>query len=107
MSTQNDGFWMTQKLSCKHDSTALKWVRRTKIKILNLRPVNEPATLDGVVFFLFIRVYKASDTVQGPLIIFFCGEHVPYTVDTTFFLEGQRKRVIINSMKRNLLKRLS
>ena len=36
--------------------------------------------------------------------IFFGGEHVPYTADTTVLVpEGKRKGVIINSMKRNFL----
>ena len=29
----------------------------------NFRSVNERATLDGVVYFVFIYVYKASDNV--------------------------------------------
>ena len=73
----------------------------------NFASVNEHACDVGwCCLFLFIRVYKASDTVQGPLIIFFCGEHVPWYSGYHVFLEGKRKRVIINSMKRNLLKRL-
>ena len=30
------------------------------------------------------------------------GEHVPYTAGYNFFLEGKRKRVIINSMNKRL-----
>ena len=44
----------------------------------NFASVNEYVRLDGVdIFFFSFEVYKASDTVQGPLIIFFCGVHVP------------------------------
>ena len=43
MSSQNEGFWLAQKKSCKHGSTALKWVWRAQIKILllwmNMRPL--------------------------------------------------------------------
>ena len=70
--------------------------------------MNEHATLDGVVYFFSFEFKNASDIVQGPLIIFFFwGEHVPWYSGYNFFLEDKRKRVIINSMKRNLLKRHS
>ena len=76
----------------------------------NFTSVNEHAMLDGVVYLFSFEPKKASDTVIGPLILFyyfFCGERVPWYSGYNFFLEGKRKRVIINSMKRNLLKRLS
>ena len=37
----------------------------------NITSVNERATLDGVVYFFSFEFKKASDTVQGPLTIFF------------------------------------
>ena len=74
----------------------------------NCTSVNEHATLDGVVYFISFEFTKLLTLFKAHLLYFFCGEHVPYTGDTTnFFLEGKQKRVIINPLKRNLLKRRS
>ena len=42
-------------------------------------------------FISFRLSFKGSDTVQGLLIIFFCGVHVPFYSVYNFFLEGERK----------------
>ena len=59
--------------------------------------MNEHATLDGVVYFFSFELTKLLTLFKEYL---FCGEHVPYTADTN------RKRVIVNSTKRNLPERL-
>ena len=81
---------MAQKLSCKHGST----VRRARRTDRNFTSVNEHATLDGVVYFFaleFTKLLTLQETLLIYIYIFFCGEHVPYTADTTFFLKVSEK----------------
>ena len=62
---QNDGFWLAQRLSRKHGSTALG-APRSKFYFCEWT-----CDVGWCYLFLFIWVYKASDTVQEPLLIFF------------------------------------
>ena len=55
----------------------------------NFTSVNEHVTLDGVVYSFSFEF--TSDTVQEPLLIFFCRKHVPWYSRYNFFLEGKRK----------------
>ena len=75
----------------------------------NFTSLNEHAALDGVVYFFSFEFTKLLTLFKDHLnfFFFFCGEHVPWYSGYNVFLQGKRKRVIINSMKRNLLKRLS
>ena len=58
----------------------------------NFTSVDEHATLDGVVYFFSFEFKKASDTVQGPLIILFFVVNMYHgTADTTFYLKVSEK----------------
>ena len=60
----------------------------------NFTSVNEHATLDGVVYLFSFEPKKASDTVIGPLILFYYFFVVNVyhgTADTTFFLKVSEK----------------
>ena len=60
----------------------------------NFTSVNEHAMLDGVVYLFSFEPKKASDTVIGPLILFYYFFVVNVyhgTADTTFFLKVSEK----------------
>ena len=63
--------------------------------------MNKHATLDGVVFFFSFEFTKLlTDTVRGPLIIFFFVVSMYHdTADTTFFLKVSENSMSLNSNK--------
>ena len=61
----------------------------------NFTFVNEHATLDGVVYFFSFEFTTLLTLLK---------DH--YYIGNNSLFKGKRKRVIINSMKRNLVKRL-
>ena len=57
----------------------------------NFASVNEHAMLDGVVYFFSFEFTKLLTLFKEQSFFFFCGEHVPYTAQTTFFLKISEK----------------
>ena len=87
--SQNDGFWLAQKLSCKHDSTALKWVRRAQIKILLLWMNMRRWMVLFITFHLSLQSFwHCSRTTYN---VFFVVNMYHGTADTTFFLKVSEK----------------